>query len=119
VLVIEDDSSIRDVLDMALTMQGHDVATAANGREGLAVLSRWRPDLIVLDLMMPVMDGWQFSLEQRLAGYGDVPVLVLTASRNPADSKQALQAAERLQKPFELRHLLDTVNRLVAAEVAR
>ena len=112
VLVVEDDTSIRDTLELALTMQGYEVATAANGREAMALLRRWRPDLIVLDLMMPVMDGWNFRAEQRRAGYDDVPVLVLTASRNAADSKDALGAAERLQKPFDLRHLLDTISRL-------
>ena len=112
VLVVEDDTSIRDTLELALTVQGYEVATAANGREAMALLRRWRPDLIVLDLMMPVMDGWNFRAEQRRAGYDDVPVLVLTASRNAADSKDALGAAERLQKPFDLRHLLDTISRL-------
>ena len=110
--VVEDDTSIRDTLELALTMQGYEVATAANGREAMALLRRWRPDLIVLDLMMPVMDGWNFRVEQRRAGYDDVPVLVLTASRNAADSNDALGAAERLQKPFDLRHLLDTISRL-------
>ena len=112
VLVVEDDTSIRDTLELALTVQGYEVATAANGREAMALLRRWRPDLIVLDLMMPVMDGWNFRVEQRRAGYDDVPVLVLTASRNAADSNDALGAAERLQKPFDLRHLLDTISRL-------
>ena len=112
VLVVEDDTSIRDTLELALTVQGYEVATAANGREAMALLRRWRPDLIVLDLMMPVMDGWNFRVAQRRAGYDDVPVLVLTASRNAADSNDALGAAERLQKPFDLRHLLDTISRL-------
>ena len=112
VLVVEDDTSIRDTLELALAMQGYEVATAPNGREAVDLLPRWPPDLIVLDLMMPVMDGWKFRMEQRRAGYDDVPVLVLTASRNAADSKDALGAVERLQKPFDLRHLLDTINRL-------
>jgi CheY-like chemotaxis protein len=119
VLVVEDDTSIRDTLDLALTVQGYQVATAANGRDGLALLRDWRPDLIVLDLMMPVMDGWQFRVEQRQAGYDDVPVLVLTASQRAADSEDALGAAETLQKPFDLRYLLETVNRLVHAPVPR
>ena len=112
VLVVEDDTSIRDTLELALTVQGYEVATAANGRDAMALLRRGRPDLIVLDLMIPVMDGWNFRVEQRRAGYDDVPVLVLTASRNAADSNDALGAAERLQKPFDLRHLLDTISRL-------
>jgi DNA-binding response OmpR family regulator len=119
VLIVEDDASIRDTLELALAVQGYQVATAANGRDGMVLLREWRPDLIVLDLMMPVMDGRQFRVEQRLAGCDGVPVLVLTASRNAADSEDALGAAERLQKPFDLRYLLDTVNRLAQAEVQR
>jgi DNA-binding response OmpR family regulator len=119
VLIVEDDASIRDTLELALAVQGYQVATAANGRDGMALLREWRPDLIVLDLMMPVMDGRQFRVEQRLAGCDGVPVLVLTASRNAADSEDTPGAAERLQKPFDLRYLLDTVNRLAQAEVQR
>jgi DNA-binding response OmpR family regulator len=119
VLIVEDDASIRDTLELALAVQGYQVATAANGRDGIALLRECRPDLIVLDLMMPVMDGWQFRVEQRLAGCDGVPVLVLTASRNAADSEDTLGAAERLQKPFDLRCLLDIVNRLALAEVQR
>ncbi len=112
ILVVEDDEAIRGLVTEVLRDDGYDVREAANGAEALEYVSGHRPDLIVLDLMMPVMDGWKFRMEQRRAGYDDVPVLVLTASRNAADSKDALGAVERLQKPFDLRHLLDTINRL-------
>src|SRR5581483_10950225 len=65
VLVVEDDRGIRDLLAAVLTDEGFDVRQAANGKEALAVLERWQPDAILLDLMMPVMDGWTFRREQR------------------------------------------------------
>ena len=65
VLVVDDDLSIQGFLAEALADEGYGVRTAANGREALAILREWRPDLILLDLMMPEMDGWEFRGEQR------------------------------------------------------
>src|SRR4051794_23983356 len=83
VLVVDDDVSIRGFLAEALRDEGYEVQTAGNGHDALALLREWRPDLILLDLMMPVMDGWAFRTEQRLIpNMADVPVIVLSATRD-------------------------------------
>ena len=81
VLVIEDDADTRELERLALTCGGHDVVLAANGNEGLRALERMRPCVIILDLMMPVMDGLTFLVERRRRGIcADVPVVCVSAA---------------------------------------
>ena len=115
VLVVDDDDIIRGFVSEALEDEGYDIRTAANGRHALNVLRDWKPDLIVLDLMMPEMDGWTFRAEQRkLPDAADVPVVVLSAVRDVRAQAAALEAASVLGKPFELDELLRTVGRFTA-----
>jgi DNA-binding response OmpR family regulator len=114
VLVIDDDANLCDILERALVERGYDVESAANGLEGLSVLPGWRPDLIVLDLMMPVMDAWHFRAEQRRTEFADVPVLLLTSHWHAASAASSLDALAAIRKPFELDSLLETVERLVS-----
>jgi len=80
VLLVEDDADTRDVMTRTLTKVGWDVTQAGNGREALHLLADERPALILLDLMMPVMDGFDFLLEMRAhREWQDIPVIVLTA----------------------------------------
>lgn len=86
--------------------------TAANGREALDVLEQWRPSVIVLDLMMPVMDGWDFRAEQlRRATIADVPVILLSGARDVRTSAEQLSAWLAIPKPFDLDVLLAAVAR--------
>ena len=113
VLVVDDDPSIQGFLAEALTDEGYGVRTAGNGREALAVLQEWLPDLILLDLMMTEMDGWAFRSEQRtLAAVADVPVIVLSATRDLAAKAKGLDAAHIFAKPFDVEALLGTIERL-------
>jgi DNA-binding response OmpR family regulator len=115
VLVVDDDPSIQGFLAEALADEGYGVRTAANGREALAILQGWRPDLILLDLMMPEMDGWAFRGEQRaMADVSDVPVIVLSAARDLAAKTGDLKPAQVFSKPFDLEALLGTIERLTA-----
>jgi CheY-like chemotaxis protein len=110
VLVVDDDPGVREVLELSLLTEGYEVQAAANGREALAVLQRWRPDLILLDLMMPVLDGWSFRAEQLARrGLSDIPVIVLSAGAAVRRHAQVLAAADVLEKPFDL----DTLLRIV------
>ena len=114
VLVVDDDPSIQGFLAEALTDEGYGVRTAANGREALAVLAGWLPDLILLDLMMPEMDGWAFRAEQRATpSMAHVPVIVFSATRDLVSKAQALEPAHVFAKPFDLEALLGTIERLI------
>ncbi len=115
VLVVDDEPSVAQVIVDALADEGYEVRWAANGREALAALGAWLPDLIVLDLMMPVMDGRAFRAAQRcLSGAAaQVPVLVLSGMREARATAEALNAAAVLTKPFDLDDLVATVGRLL------
>ena len=115
VLVVDDDDIIRGFVSEALEDEGYDIRTAANGRHALNVLRDWKPDLIVLDLMMPEMDGWTFRAEQRkLADASDVPVVILSAARDLRARAATLDPVSILGKPFDLDELLRTIDRFTA-----
>jgi CheY-like chemotaxis protein len=105
VLLVDDDDDFREALDAALRQQGFVVEHAANGREALSVLARSRPDAVLLDLMMPVMDGWQvLAAMGRDRSLASVPVAVLSAAREP----RGLPAhVVLLPKPCALQTVLD------------
>jgi CheY-like chemotaxis protein len=108
VLVVDDDADIRETLSEVLSIAGYDVTPAANGREALERLRAAPHDLVVLDLMMPVMTGWEFREEQlRDASIAAVPVIVVSAARAP----RPLTAAATLPKPFDLQEILDLAER--------
>ena len=111
ILVVDDDSGIREVLVECLEGEGYDVADARNGAEGLERLRGHRPHVILVDLLMPVMNGRQFIAHLRAdAATQAIPVLLMTGSneqlRRPPAGADAL-----LPKPFELEELLDLVRR--------
>jgi CheY-like chemotaxis protein len=109
ILVVDDERDICDVMAEALALDGHRVLIASNGRMALEQARRDRPDLIILDLMMPVMSGWEF-LEARREdpALASVPVIVDTAF----PETQVDGAALILQKPFDVDTLLAAVARL-------
>jgi CheY-like chemotaxis protein len=114
VLIVEDDVQIATVLSEALADEGYEVRGAANGREGLSILETWTPQAIVLDLMMPIMDGRAFRAAQRtLPGHlADLPVIVLSGAHNARAHAEELGAVAVLAKPFDLNEVLDTVARI-------
>ena len=110
ILLVDDDESIRQFVEMALTDEGYEVVTAANGQAALDVLGRWTPSLILLDMRMPIMDGWSFSSVWRQAPQKrKVPVVVITAARDAAESAAEIGADAVLSKPFDLGELLALV----------
>ena len=113
VLVIDDDRTIAELLSIALSGEGYETRVADGGRDGLVVLRQWKPDLILLDLLMRDMDGWAFQAEARRQGLDGVPVLVVTAASVPGLQMDGL-AAPILPKPFELDELLAEVDRLTS-----
>ena len=116
ILVVDDEYSIAESLVEILTWEGYTVVTAANGRDALEAVGRVRPDLILLDYMMPVMDGLQMlrALRQN-AEHTALPVVLMTAAslEGPTDTKlwNAL-----IQKPFEIDYLTRVLTRVLARE---
>src|SRR5438067_5257802 len=105
VLVVEDEALIRDVVVLALSSEGYLVDEAVNGAEGLQAVEARRPSLVVLDLQMPVLDGWGFARALHQAGY-DPPILLISA--NTSGSARAVAdigAAGFLAKPFAMMDL--------------
>jgi DNA-binding response OmpR family regulator len=105
VLVVEDDAAVREGLQLALRRQGHVVHTAESGELGIEVLVRRRPDLVVLDLMLPGMDGFETCRRMRAAG--PVPIIMLTARSDDFDVVAGLEAGadDYVAKPVEPRVL--------------
>ena len=111
VLVIEDDPDMREIERATLGFAGHDVLLAANGCEGLQALERRRPCVILLDLMMPVMDGLTFLKERNKRGLAQgVPVLCITAGGADMTAHALhLGARECMLKPTDIDELCDKV----------
>lgn len=114
ILVIDDDEKITSMLRRSLAFEGYTVRTARNGMEGLEALWQEEPDLIVLDIMMPGVDGWEVCRRLREAG-SRVPVLMLTAKDEVGDRVRGLDAGadDYLMKPFALEELLARVRALL------
>jgi len=112
VLVVDDEPDILHLVKWALERARYRVETAANGREALDMIGRRLPDLIVLDMKMPVMDGWEFAKEFRAAYDSSVPIVVLTAAADAKKRAEEIGAAGWIGKPFDLDALVNTVDRL-------
>ncbi|MCC6628074.1 MAG: response regulator [Chloroflexi bacterium] len=114
ILVVDDDAIIRSVVAEVLADEGYSTLQASNGGEALAALATWPADLIVLDLMMPVMDGWAFlAAKHHNADLAAIPVIVLSAARTGLERMQHLAPAAVLSKPFDIADLVDTVQAVV------
>jgi DNA-binding response OmpR family regulator len=119
VLVVDDDPDIRGLLAELLRRAGHEVVEAENGRVGLRVFHASSPDLVVLDVSMPELDGWQ-TLE-RIRDLSDVPVLMLTARGDELERVRGLQAGadDYVVKPFGRQELLARVQAILRRASAR
>jgi len=123
ILAVDDDPDILDAVSMILESQGYEVVTARDGVEGLANLKAEMPDLMVLDLLMPKMDGFAVCKElqdPRWAKYREIPVLILTSVREEASRRRyeletglELDVDDYLEKPFSPDTLLERVGKLI------
>ena len=106
VLVVEDDPNIRELLQLYLEKEGYGVTLAADGGEGLEKFHSIHPDLVLLDVMMPVMDGW--AVCKAIREQGSTPVIMLTAKGETDDKVMGLKAGadDYVTKPFEMKELL-------------
>ena len=116
ILVIDDEEGIRNLLDILLSRKGYDVVLADGGRKGLDLFRREHPDVVVLDLKMPEMDGVTVLQQIRSLNF-DQPVIILTGAATPEMEQQvrALGVTEFVEKEFSFHHLGDALNRVLAA----
>ncbi|MBS1123561.1 MAG: hypothetical protein H6Q90_5789 [Deltaproteobacteria bacterium] len=110
ILLVEDDEDVREMLKLTLEVSGYVVDVAKNGVAALEALDRQRPCLVILDLVMPVMDGWEVLAQMKARQLGDVPVCVISALSGRAPS----EAVASLCKPFDASALLAVAARYCA-----
>ena len=120
VLCIEDEKEMIDLIKLILERRGFEVLGALGGKEGLEVIRREKPDLILLDLMMPEVDGWevyrQMKADEQLK---DIPVVVVTAKAQSIDKVLGLHIAkvdDYVTKPFGPQELLRSIDKVLAIE---
>ena len=119
VLVIEDEKNILLSLVFLLEREGYEVRSATTGGDGLAEMRRQRPDLVILDLMLPDLSGYEVCQEaRRTPDLAETPIIVLTARAQEAERHKGLEvgATEYVTKPFRVADLLSRVARLAAPE---
>src|SRR6476659_6367353 len=114
VLVVDDDKAVRESLRRSLEFNGYDVALASDGAEALAGIGGIGPDVVIMDVMMPRLDGLETTRALRQAGH-DLPILVLTARDAVGDRVEGLDAGadDYLTKPFALDELLARLRALL------
>jgi len=115
VLVIEDEPYLCDLIADVLEAEGHQPSKAANGLDALSRVAESKPQLILLDLMMPVMDGWEFMTALRSnPDWQDIPIVIITAVYDIARTQQESGASAVITKPFDIDQLVDVVNSYAA-----
>jgi DNA-binding response OmpR family regulator len=112
VLVLDDDRAFLNMLGWALTEAGHEVASASDGSTGLELVSQWEPDVILLDVRMPGMDGETFARRYRERPGSTAPIVVLSALRDSPE--RITDAAAYVRKPFELDDLMGLLAEVTA-----
>ena len=113
VLVVDDEPQVRATIREALLLEGYDVSEASNGAEALALLPTVLPEVIVLDLWMPIMDGWAFRRAQSVS-HADIPVVVISALDLSSPRLEELGADALVGKPFDLDALYSAVAEVLA-----
>ena len=113
ILVIDDDTAVTDLLSVLLRSQGFDVTATNSSSDGLGYVRENKPDLIILDLMMPEIDGWEVCRSVRT--FSQVPIIVLSALNDPSMVASVLDAGadDYLTKPTPSRVLVAHINRLI------
>jgi two-component system chemotaxis response regulator CheY len=110
ILVVDDDDSIRQIVSLFLEDEGFRVVTVPNGQAALDVVATYQPDIILLDLRMPVMDGYEFVRRYRSGPPPHAAIVAFIAALKAEQERERIGAASLLEKPFDLEELLTAVN---------
>ena len=112
ILIVEDNEMNRDMLSRRLTRKGYEIEMAVNGQEGLDMMRSWSPDLVLMDMGLPVLDGWEATSQAKADGeLSNIPIIALTAHAMEADRQKALAAGadDFDTKPVNLSGLLEKI----------
>jgi two-component system, chemotaxis family, chemotaxis protein CheY len=112
ILVVDDDEGILDVVLMTLDFEGYSTRSARDGAEALAIIEQERPGLVLLDMRMPVLDGWGFARALKERGI-HIPIVVMTAAQDARRWAEEIGADAYVEKPFDLRKLVQTVEKVL------
>ncbi len=115
VLVIDDDDDVCEVLREALTDEGYAVATVPHGAAALELVKHHQPAVIILDLRMPIMDGWSFAEQYRRLAEPAASLILLSALKDLEESSKRIGASAFIRKPFELDDVVAQIERCIAA----
>jgi DNA-binding response OmpR family regulator len=122
VICVEDDPGMIDLITLILARRGYDVIGASGGRQGLEMIDREKPAIVLLDLMMPDMDGWEVYQQMKASEtMKSIPVIVITAKAQSIDKVLGLHIAkvdDYVTKPFSPQDLLDSIERILARQNA-
>jgi two-component system, OmpR family, response regulator VicR len=122
ILCIEDEPEMIDLIRLILSRRGFDVYGASGGEEGIQMIREMHPDLVLLDLMMPDMDGWEVYQQMKAeASTRDIPVIVVTAKAQNIDKVLGLHIAkveDYIAKPFGPQELMDSVDKVLNQKVS-
>lgn len=119
ILVVDDDEAIREFVSLALSDEGYTIQTAEDGASALALADQAQPSLILLDMRMPVMDGWAFVSSYRTGtpanatSNGSAPIVIMSAATDASVYAKQVKADAYLAKPFDIDQLLKTVQNFV------
>jgi CheY-like chemotaxis protein len=111
ILVVDDDDELAEAVRQALRDGGYSVATVRHGAAALELMRHVSPDLILLDLTMPIMDGWSFVAQYRRSARSDARIVLLTGNAHAPEIAETLDADGYVTKPFDLADLLTVVRR--------
>ena len=114
IVIVDDEAALQQAMAAALRAKGYPVLCAPNGNAGVQLTETHAPSLVILDLQMPVLDGWGFVYTLRRRGQ-DVPILVITGGLESARAADEMGAVGYLEKPFRLGELLHAVSQFVPA----
>ncbi|MFQ5888356.1 MAG: response regulator transcription factor [Candidatus Hydrothermarchaeales archaeon] len=117
ILLVDDEIDIRSVYTKMLEKEGYEVATAKDGKKALEKLSEFKPHLVILDIMMPGMDGWEVAKKIRKDQVlGDIPIIILSVKSEIEDKVKSIEEAKtdrHLAKPIEFSEILGTIKSLL------
>ena len=117
-LVVDDDATIREMLEMVLDSEGYEVVTAPHGEAAFALLDQVQPNVILLDMKMPILDGWAFLEQYRRRPGAKVPIVVLTAAQDDSRRAGEVGADAYVAKPFAIDDLLQVLERCIETDAA-